>query len=77
MQSKKALQGLHLRVMTRARFLDYQFLRFQVGQLVEHYINPYEPPVWLFHLRGYGPTREAALAMAGLPSNIRLSEEIH
>ncbi len=71
------IQGLHLRIMTRIRDLDHGFLRFQVGQLVEHQPCPQEPPVWLFYLIGFGPTRDIALAMAGLHSAACLHEEIH
>lgn len=70
--------------MTQIRDIQYGFLRFQVGQLIEPgpSQSPYpgasrEPAAWLFHLRGYGHTREAALAMAGLSSSVSLQEEIH
>jgi hypothetical protein len=66
------IQGLHLRVMTQIRYIEHQSLRFQVGQMVEQ-----SPAVWLFHLRGFGSTRDAALAMAGLSSTVTLQEEIY
>jgi hypothetical protein len=58
--------------MTRVRDIEHQFLRFQVGQMVEQSCGE-----WLFHLRGFGSTRDAALAMAGVASTVTLPEEIH
>jgi len=70
--------------MTQSQSPYLEFLRFQVGQMVErrpsnpNYSSAFnEPPVWLFHLRGFGRTREAAIAMAGLPSSASLTEELH
>ena len=84
MQIQQPTQGLRLRVMTRIQDLEYRFLRFQVGQMVERGPSqslypgaPKEPLTWLFHLRGFGPTRDAALAMAGLSSTTSLHEELH
>lgn len=70
--------------MTQIRDIQYHFLRFQVGQMVERGSSSpnypgasIAPATWLFHLRGFGSTREAALAMAGLSSTVSLQEEIH
>jgi len=70
--------------MTRIRSLEHEFLRFQVGQMLEyrvvHFGYPSAPEnstTWFFHLRGFGATREAALAMAGISSAISLQEEIY
>jgi hypothetical protein len=70
--------------MTQIRDIQYHFLRFQVGQMVERRSsgpnNPgasVEPSTWLFHLRGFGSTRDAALSMAGVSPTVTLPEEIH
>ena len=73
----------HLRIMTQIKIPALKFLQFQVGELIERPSAIAKPPGsqkptdWLFHLLGYGSTREAALAMAGMSSTTTLIEELH
>ena len=73
----------HLRIMTQIKIPALKFLQFQVGQLIEcpsaipKSQGSRKPTDWLFRLLGFGSTREAALAIAGMSSTTTLIEELH
>ena len=68
--------NIHVRVITEISRPELNFLRFQVGRWEEEYLclsaiphirREINEPVRRFRLLGFGKTREAAFAMAGLP----------
>ena len=69
-------RNIKVRIMPGIKYPKLEFLRFQAGEWEEEHLylppiprirSEVNEPVRRFHLLGFGKTREAALAMAGVP----------
>lgn len=72
-------RNIQVRIMPGIERPELEFLRFQVGEWIEFHLSlpeipgvrrEVESPARRFHLLGFGRSRDAALAMAQMPSSI-------